>query len=318
LKPAPVSGAGFCLVTKALSQSVQIIMIQTADDQATRDGFRVHLEDEDISALMQTLLASKKRVQQVKLSSGTVWIKRQGTEKPSWWVKSLGVLAKLLPYAFMRPSPTLDPTSMMRREIDAMERFAAKGFPVPQIIYASDTAMILSDAGLTIAQRLDRLEDAPAEHDALMVECAAALGDLHTAGLCHGRPHVRDFFMQDGRIGFMDFEELPQAVMPLETAQARDLWLLFLPLSTRVLNGELTLDAAYRAWAARAPQAAISELRRLTMILGRFLPLARLIGRVQMGSDLRRFIVATDFLMNALKLDAIETDAGKAGQNDRT
>ena len=294
-------------------------MLQAADSQEKREGFRVHLEDEDISALMQTLLASRRRVQQVTLSSGTVWIKRQGTEKPSWWIKLLGILAKLLPYSFMRPSPLLDPASMMRREIDAMERFAAKGFPVPQIIYASDTAVVLADAGLTIAQRLDPLEQKdPAQHDALMIECAAALGDLHIAGLCHGRPHVRDFFLQDGRIGFMDFEELPQAVMPLETAQARDLWLLFLPLSTRVLNGDATLNAAYGAWAARAPAAAIAELRRLTMILGRFLPLARLIGRVHMGSDLRRFIVATDFLMNALKPDAVTTDAGKAGNDDRT
>ncbi|MGG2477508.1 serine/threonine protein phosphatase, partial [Rhizobium sp. BR5] len=58
------------------------------------------------------------------------------------------------------------------------------------------------------------------------------------------------------------------------------------------------------------------ELCRLTRILGRFLPLARLIGRVRMGSDLRRFIMATDYLMNAVNTDAAVTTTGKAGKDD--
>ncbi|MGG2477507.1 serine/threonine protein phosphatase, partial [Rhizobium sp. BR5] len=37
-------------------------------------------------------------------------------------------------------------------------------------------------------------------------------------------------------IGFMDFEERPQDVMPLATAQARDIWLLFLQVATRACN----------------------------------------------------------------------------------
>lgn len=277
-------------------------MLHAAEPEERERGFHVHLEDADIALLMQALLESDRRIFQLNLSAGSVWIKRQGTEKAPWWVKLQSLLSSALPYAFLRPSPILAPAVMMAREKRGMIEFAKKGFPVPEIIYSSQTAIVLGDVGPTVQRILKtkRIAQEP-DHDALLVDCAAAIGDLHAAGLCHGRPHVRDFFMRDGRIGFMDFEEEPQAVMPLQTAQARDLWLLFLPLTSLAQGGRATLDAAYLAWASRAPAAAIAELRRLVTVLGRFLPLARLIGRVQMGSDLQRFIDATDYLKTAVE-----------------
>ncbi|WP_296035489.1 serine/threonine protein phosphatase [uncultured Agrobacterium sp.] len=290
-------------------------MLQAATASEREQGFHVHLEDADIAALMQTLLMSERRIQRLELSSGAVWIKRQGTEEPRWWGKLQGLAGRLLPYAFLRPSPILSPVEMMGREKRRMIEFRDAGFTVPAIIYSSDTAIVLEDVGETI-QGIIAHKAVAGDPDQLLVQSAKTLGQLHAAGLCHGRPHIRDFFLKEGRIGFMDFEEEPQAVMPLASAQARDLWLLFLPLSAFAEKREETLGAAYRGWAADAPQAAIDELRRLVRVLSRFLPLARLIGRVQMGSDLRRFIVATDFLKNAVETDAEAKTFGKAGKDD--
>ena len=290
-------------------------MLQAANASEREKGFHVHLEDADIAALMQTLLMSEKRIQRLELSSGAVWIKRQGTEEPRWWSKLQGFAARLLPYAFLRPSPVLSPVEMMAREKRRMIEFGNAGFTVPAIIYSSDTAIVLEDVGPTI-QGIVARKASEGHPDRLLVQSAIELGELHAAGLCHGRPHIRDFFLKGGRIGFMDFEEEPQAVMPLASAQARDLWLLFLPLSAFAENTDATLSAAYRGWSAHAPQATIDELRRLVRVLGRFLPLARLIGRVQMGSDLRRFIVATDFLKNAVETDVGAKTSGRAGKDD--
>jgi hypothetical protein len=80
-------------------------------------------------------------------------------------------------------------------------------------------------------------------------------------------------------------------------AQARDIWLLFLQIVSNAKSGAETNDAAYHTWSQPASAAAIAELRRMTGFLGRFLSTARLIGRVCMGSDLRRFIVATSYLV---------------------
>jgi hypothetical protein len=53
-------------------------------------------------------------------------------------------------------------------------------------------------------------------------------------------------------------------------------------------------------------------------VLVRFLPNALLIGRLLMGSDLQRFILATEFLKTALETDAALDGASKAGKDDRT
>jgi tRNA A-37 threonylcarbamoyl transferase component Bud32 len=258
------------------------------------------LREEDVPVLLAALLRGSKRVERVGLSSGAVWIKRYGTERAPRWVALQRMLANLIRAPFLRPSPVLADEGMAEREIRRIAQFAAHDVPTARVIYSSGSAVVFSDAGETIDSELWAIakRDAPA-HDDMLIHCAAELGRLHAKGLCHGRPYPRDMFLKDGRVGFMDFEEEPDKVMPLETAQARDIWLLFLQVATRAKLGRATHDRAYHAWAEVAPPAAIAELRKLTGFLGAFLSTARLIGRVHMGSDLRRFIVATSYLVHA-------------------
>jgi tRNA A-37 threonylcarbamoyl transferase component Bud32 len=203
---------------------------------------------------------------------------------------------------------------MQARELARLRAFARAGFPVPKIAYASATAMVMSDVGPTIDRRMRALRRSdPDAHDALLIEVAEALGRVHAAGLSHGRPHVRDLFLEDGKIGFMDFEEDPASVMPLELAQARDVFLYFLVAASLAETPETTCPAALQTWLVRAPDAARVELIRLTALIGRILPLARLIGCLHMGSDLRRFIMATEFLMRVPPLMADCPGTAKAG-----
>jgi tRNA A-37 threonylcarbamoyl transferase component Bud32 len=266
----------------------------SADQDLLRDR---GLREEDVPVLLAALLSGSKRVERVALSSGAVWIKRYGTERAPRWVALQRMLANLIRAPFLRPSPLLADEGMAAREIRRIGQFAAKDVPTARVIYSSGAAVVFSDAGETVDSQLWAARDQdPQAHDDMLVHCAAELGRLHKKGLCHGRPYPRDMFMKDGRVGFMDFEEEPDKVMPLETAQARDIWLLFLQVATRARLGKLTHDRAYRAWADVAPPQAIAELRKLTGFLGAFLSTARLIGRLHMGSDLRRFIVATSYL----------------------
>jgi tRNA A-37 threonylcarbamoyl transferase component Bud32 len=255
------------------------------------------LTDGDIESLLAVLVGGSKRVQRVALSKRTVWIKRYGTEKPSWWLHLQAGLSRLVPIAYLRPSPYLAPKDMAGREVRLIGLFAENGFATPKVLYSSRGAIVLTDVGATVQQRLRALRESdPAAHDDMLVGCAAELGQLHATGLCHGRPYPRDMFFSGDRMGFMDFEEEPQTVMPLATAQARDIWLLFLQITTSVSLGSVTRDRAFQAWSRAAPAAAVAELRRMTDFLGGFLSLARLIGRVHMGSDLQRFIIATSYL----------------------
>lgn len=257
------------------------------------------LSEKDVPVLLAALIGGKERVQRVVLSTGAVWIKRYGTERKPRWVILQRMAANLIRAPFLRPSPVLGDEGMAEREMRRIAQFSAKGIPTPRVVYSSGAAVAFSDVGLTVDRHMKRvLKGDPVACDDMLVHCCAELGRLHSKGLCHGRPYPRDMFLRDGRIGFMDFEEEPDTVMPLETAQARDIWLLFLQVAQRARFGKVTHDRAYEAWAAVAPPAAVAELRKLTGFLGGFLWAARLIGRVHMGSDLQRFIVATSYLMH--------------------
>ena len=270
----------------------------------------------DIETLLVVLARGARRVERVQMSFGAVWVKRYGTKRPVFWRRTQNLLASLFRQPFLRASPVLDSKAMVDREIRRIAIFAAQGLPVPRVLYRSDSALVLSDAGPTVDTRLAELKTGdPAGHDDLLVTCAADLGALHGKRLCHGRPHPRDFFLQNGRIGFMDFEEEPEAVMPFAAAQARDLWLLFLQIVPRAIGGGVTVDRAFAAWLEHAPADSFSELCLLVAFLAKFLWLTRLIGRVHMGSDLRRFLAATRYLSQVL-LAPRPADASKAGKDD--
>ncbi len=260
------------------------------------------VSDADIALLVAALADDGRRVQRLELSRRTVWIKRYGTEPAIVWQHLHRLIMPVLPPVF-RSGPRLGAEAMITQEVARMARFTDKGFRVPQVLYRSGAAVVLSDLSPSIDALLSTSRGQAEEHDALLVACAGALGLLHAAGLCHGRPYPRDMTLTDGEVGFLDFEENPEAVMPLADAQARDLWVLFFQISSRALKGRETFDAAFAAWASHAPQETQAALSRLIGFAARFLPLARLIGRVRMGSDLRRFIVATGYLVEAVGSD---------------
>jgi tRNA A-37 threonylcarbamoyl transferase component Bud32 len=285
------------------------------------DGFGapkggIELADNEIAEILRMLVESDGRVQCLDLPRRRLWIKRQGVKMLPRFVSFQGLAAALFRVPQFRPSPRLSPDAMQAREVVRMRSFAAAGFLVPRVVYQSKTAMVMEDVGLTLAQHLKDIHSVdPVAHDALLVRAADALGRVHAAGLSHGRPHVRDFFLRDGQVGFMDFEEDPASVMPQEMAQARDVFLYFLVVASASIRPAETCPAAFEAWSRHAPEAAHRELRALTTLASRILPLVRLIGRVHMGSDLRRFIMATEFLMKA-PLDRAESpNTAKAGQD---
>jgi tRNA A-37 threonylcarbamoyl transferase component Bud32 len=284
------------------------------DEPETAKRNDVHLDNDEIGELLRAMMQSDGRVQRLELKGRTVWIKRQGSKIMPPLVAVQGFFAGLFRIPVLRPSPQLSPEAMQAREIARIRAFAEAGFAVPTIVYSSSTAMVMSDVGPTIDRRMKVLRRAdPTAHDALLVQVADALGRVHAADLSHGRPHVRDFFLEDGEVGFMDFEEDPASVMPLAVAQARDVLLYFLVVTSLAVEAEETCQAALKAWLAHAPDAARLELVRLTALIGRILPLARLIGRLHMGSDLRRFIMATEFLMRVPPLTADGPATAKAG-----
>ncbi len=230
------------------------------------------------------------------------WIKRYDRDDRAIY-KFLHRLVALLPLpAALRPSPAVKARDAVARELRKTGQFAEAGFPTPEIVLSDDRMIVSRDCGTmvdmqAIAERQSGNGDA---HDRLLCNCVTALCRAHVHGLVHGRPHPRDMIIgPGGAIGFMDFEEEPEAVMPVETAQARDCWLLFLVVSDMMAEPQ-NAKAAFQAYVERAPVQVTGELKKLVRFWHRLLRPAQLLGGRRFGSDLRRILKADEILTRGL------------------
>ncbi len=157
--------------------------------------------DADEHRALPALFAQSRgrRISSATLAGDRVWIKRYDAERRPFPKRLHSLISPLLLLPFLRSAKETDAAGMADREMRKMAAFRAAGFEVPRIVGRDGSAIILSDVAPIMQDRLDgsRKSD-PAAHDALLVQCAVALGKAHAAGLCHGRPHPRDFFEKDG------------------------------------------------------------------------------------------------------------------------
>jgi tRNA A-37 threonylcarbamoyl transferase component Bud32 len=252
---------------------------------------------------MQDLLAllvhgEHRRVSSAMIDGRPGWIKRFG-EKPALAKRLHAALSPLTGRHFLRSSRSLDAQGRVEREARKIEAFRQAGFHVPDVLFHDDSVLVLSEMQGSLQDDLRRLADAPDAHDRLLVEAAAGLGAVHAAGLCHGRPHPRDMFYDGTRWGFIDFEEEPEAVMPLADAQARDLWLLYSPLADGALK-PATPGRAFAAYCREAPADTIASLKEIVRFFSPFAAIIRALPPVRRRADARRLVKATDALRDAL------------------
>ncbi len=195
-------------------------------DEAGR--LTMELDADDLRSLQAIIAESRgRRISSALFDGSRVWIKRYDAQSRPFAKRLHSFISPFLPYPFLRSPKETNPAGMAEREKRKAQAFLAAGFEVPRIVYGEGPVLVLSDVAPIIQDRLKCLRKENAqEHDELLIHCAHALGKAHAKGLCHGRPHPRDFFQKNGVAGFLDFEEEPEAVMPLAVAQARDVWLL--------------------------------------------------------------------------------------------
>lgn len=267
------------------------------------------LSADGLATLLRLLaVEARARVSRASIDGRTVWIKRYGVETRPLGKRIHAALSPLLP-AYLKASPAVP--SLIERETRKMHTFRAAGFPVADIVFLNETVLVLSDEAEIVQHQLGRLRSTDeAAHDDLLVGAANALAELHRAGLCHGRPHPRDMFMRDDRYGFIDFEEEPEAVMPLALAQARDVWLLFMQIASQALLPD-TKARAFSAYRSITPAGVSDALRGIVHFFSvAALPL-HLIPMRLLGKDGQIMLKGTAFLKAAL-----DSACGPAAERD--
>ncbi|RJG43462.1 serine/threonine protein phosphatase [Mesorhizobium sp. DCY119] len=236
-----------------------------------------------------------------------IWFKHFGAERTAWGKRLHALVSPLMYPRFIRSSLPASPEGKAARELRKIKAFRGAGFRAPEVFYQRGDVLALSDMGETMQAQMIQLRQAGdmAAHDSLLISAAKALGEVHAAGLCHGRPHPRDFVVDDnGQFGFLDFEEEPEAVMPLADAQARDVWLLFFQITYRARQPQ-TPTLALQAYKASAPKPTLEALSQLLHFFRVLIPLGRVAAKFHLGGDLERFMTAMDFFRDAEK-DAAE------------
>ncbi len=273
--------------------------------QEAKQKLRQHLET-----------GARTRLSRIDLDGRVVWVKRFDVEPKPLGKKLHSGLSSVLPFSVLRASPSLDAAGLADREARKSAQFRAAGLATPAILHREPALLVMSEVHEIVQGALQRLvSDDPGQHDAMLIQMAGALGKAHAKGLCHGRPYPRDIFRQDDATwGFLDFEEEPEAAMPLGAAQARDVWLMFMEITRRARAPETPFDA-FTAWREPAPEQALVELRRLVGFMGRFVPMLRGMKPLGLGNDGLRGLGATTFLRSVL---AEQPAAASAAENTKS
>lgn len=267
---------------------------------------------EPLNVIELVALASRaqKRIQSLEFGDRKVWVKKAVKQlHPGHYAHA--AMSVVLPRSIYRPSPPEVGEAASRGEAQRLRTFRAKGIDVPELLYEGAGLLVLGDCGLTVERRLKQFRkqgDAVA-HDELLIAMAHGMASVHAAGLVHGRPHPRDMFVRDGRVGFMDFEQNPLRAMSLERAQARDALFLFGFVADLAMMPQTPMRA-WEAWTSEAPPETRRQLGRTLKGMRLLMVVGRLASRFKLGADLRRFLAGTGFLSSVQS--NVEESPGRA------
>jgi tRNA A-37 threonylcarbamoyl transferase component Bud32 len=207
---------------------------------------------------------SGKRIAPIEVEGVRVWLKDFDQPTRAEWERIQRVVFGLSRLHILRPVPSLSGTEGARNEVAAIHRLTAIGVRVPQLLWQEGARIVLSDIGETLRDLQRRAGAASIETTAK--SAARELSRIHQRGLAHGRPILRNMTWDGETVGFLDFEERPTDVMPLETAQARDVMLLLISAARRC-EADLVKEV-FAAYSRDMPPGIEGELQRVSRLAG--------------------------------------------------
>ncbi len=236
-----------------------------------------------------------------------LWIKQSVPPKARIWHTLQRTLAAILGMPILRATVSAGRHESLVAEAARLKQFADKGFHVPQVLAIYQDMLVMTDAGPQFRTWLDTTLDLTQRKTGLAT-AMLSLADLHSQGLAHGRPYMRDMTWDGKTIGFLDLEEDPVLVMPLATAQARDVW-IFLSAASRYARkpGDKRtyepglIESLFETYREKADPKVLDELRHFVCSLsglGRFLEHPLLWKKI--GTDARQSVFVTRTLEREL------------------
>lgn len=157
-----------------------------------------------------------------------------------------------------------DALASFQREVALLQAFYDHGAPVVPVLAAEPDLIVLPDMGPSLAalgHELSVSELAP-----ILQQAARALAQMHSQGMAHGRPGLRDIVWTGSEICFLDLEagaRLQASVL----RRARDVVLLILSVFEHKAGLAALAPAMLDAYAQQDRAAILPAARKLARLL---------------------------------------------------
>jgi hypothetical protein len=184
------------------------------------------------------LSASHGRITKLTSAGETVWVKRP-RRGPGYTLYGLHyATAALLGIRLFRPPKVSRGASGLAAEARRLAHLQGKGWPVPRVLGITPRWLALSDNGPSLGDVVRELQ--VPERSRMLRAALQFLQTLHAGQGWHGAAQLRNLTcLQDG-FGAIDFEDDVEPAMPLESRQARDIY-LFLISAARFADRDAAL-----------------------------------------------------------------------------
>lgn len=177
-------------------------------------------------------------------SGEKVWIRKIGKSVPAWRYRLLG-LVRLLGLGALQPIPNLGGQAALDVECARLSELSALGIPVPRLLAKAPGCQMISHLG---NHQLGKELAQSGEPLAVWRDGLAAIAEVHRRQACLSQAFARNMVrMENGVVGFIDFEDNPSDVLPLPVCQSRD-WLCYLQSTLSVLKRQGRLSESIAIW----------------------------------------------------------------------
>ncbi|SMX44230.1 phosphotransferase [Octadecabacter ascidiaceicola] len=249
--------------------------------------------------------ADKPRVERVCFDGQDAWVKRPEGARSSIFTSLHRVLDRIFPKA-MQSTNAVGGMEALHGEAARLRLFATKGLPVPTVLDETDAHLVLSDCGIQLRGHMRAISDV-AERERLMEQALDVLVKIHQSGLAHGRPFLKDMTLSEtGEISVLDLEEDPVQRMPLEDAQARDIYLFLLSCAEFKDDPKAGLKRLLDSYLADAPKDVAQRLIALCKSLRVWRWIMRGTGATMLADDVRGAYWAARVLEGVSKSDVAD------------
>ncbi len=177
--------------------------------------------------LSDCLKQQNSNIQQHSLPNGeTVWVRRSDAHHGIWIYRLMGIFTTLLKADALKPVPSLGGQMAIQNEAKTLQRLSSSGIIVPKLLAVCDDGLMMTDLtdSQTLRETLSQSKDKLSDWQRGVVAIAELHNKKQYVSQCFSRNMIS---FNDGRIGFIDFEDAPEKVLTLKQCQIRD-WLCFL------------------------------------------------------------------------------------------